>query len=267
MLRSPRASQLHSVATNHNSKPPSRFSSYEDMSSSGTVVRSQSEDPETPRSSRSRLGIQEKASNASLEDSAINLAEAKAALQAGLRKGNARERPVINRNEKETHEHRSRGVNSQEVQSENVDMQKGRKSRQLSDGQSSSRASISVASPAISSLVIPSLKEAAGDKFERPTVHAFIDSLMDLEHEIPGSCEVLIGRLLHRLGSSKESSLQGLQDTAASVFAKKPEPHSEQASNKKLANTPPLAAPTVSPLARFLLTRWQNQVSQDLNSV
>lgn len=56
-------------------QPPSRFSSYEDMSSSGTVVCSQSEESETPRSSRSRLGIQEKASNASLEDSAINLAE------------------------------------------------------------------------------------------------------------------------------------------------------------------------------------------------
>jgi hypothetical protein len=45
------------------------------MSISGTVVRNQSEEPETPRSSRSRLGIQEKPSNASLEDSAINLAE------------------------------------------------------------------------------------------------------------------------------------------------------------------------------------------------
>ncbi|CAL5086537.1 unnamed protein product [Urochloa decumbens] len=263
VLRSPRAS----AASNHSSKPPSRFSSYEDMSSSGTVVRSHSEDPETPRSSRSRLGIQEKASSSSLEDSALNLAEAKAALQAGLRKGNARERPVVNRYEKESHEHRSSGVNSQEVQSEGVDMQKGRKSRQLPDGQSASRTSSSVASPAVSSLIIPSLKEATGDKFERPTVHAFLDSLMDLEHEIPGSCEVLIGRLLHRLGSSKESSLQGLQEAAALVFSKKPEPPSEQASNKKLANTPPLAAPTVSPLARFLLTRWQNQVSQDLNSV
>ncbi|KAJ1291126.1 hypothetical protein BS78_02G294700 [Paspalum vaginatum] len=267
VLRSPRASQLYSAASNHSSKPPSRFSTFEDTSSSGTVVWNQSEDPETPRSSRSRLGIQEKASSTSLEDSAINLAEAKAALQAGLRKGNARERPVVNRNEKESHEHRSSGVNSQEVQSENADVQKGRKSRQLPDGQSASRASSSVASPTISSLIIPSLKEAAGDKFERPTVHAFLDSLMDLEHEIPGSCEVLIGRLLHRLGSSKESSLQGLQETAASVFAKKHEQPSEQASNKKLANTPPLAAPTVSPLARFLLTRWQNQVSQDLNSV
>jgi hypothetical protein len=38
-------------------------------------------------------------------------------------------------------------------------MQKGRKSRQLPDGQSASRASSSVASPTISSLIIPCLKE------------------------------------------------------------------------------------------------------------
>ncbi|GJN13122.1 hypothetical protein PR202_ga31458 [Eleusine coracana subsp. coracana] len=257
VLRSPTASQLQSTASNHSSKPPSRFSSYEDMSSSGTVVRSQSEEPDTPRSSRSRLGIQEKASSASLEDSAINLAEAKAALQAGFRKGNARERPVINRHEKESHEHRISVVNSQEVQ----------RSRHLPDGQSTSRASSFVASPVISSLIIPSLKEATGDKFEQPAVHAFLDSLMDLEHELPGSCEVLIGRMLHRLGSLKDSSLQGLQETAASAFSKKSDPPLEPVSSKKQANTPPLAAPTVSPLARFLLTRWQNQVSQDLNSV
>ena len=119
--------------------------------------------------------------------------QAKAALQAGLRKGNARERPVVNRHEKESHAHRSSGVNSQDVQryfqvysyirtsnlkietlcpivsvlwqnyvlhpSESLDMQKGRKSRQLPDGQSASRASSSVASPTISSLIIPSLKE------------------------------------------------------------------------------------------------------------
>jgi len=42
--------------------------------------------------------------------------QAKAALQAGLRKGNARERPVVSRHEKESHAHRSSGVNSQDVQ-------------------------------------------------------------------------------------------------------------------------------------------------------
>jgi serine/threonine-protein kinase 24/25/MST4 len=40
-----------------------------------------------------------------------------------------------------------------------------------------------------------------------------------------------------------------------SIFTKKPESPSEKAGDKKLANMPPLAAPTVSPLARFLLTR------------
>ncbi|KAG8080445.1 hypothetical protein GUJ93_ZPchr0007g4057 [Zizania palustris] len=200
VLRSPRASQMYSSATNHSSK-------------------------------------------------------AKAALQAALRKGNARERQVISKHEKESHEPRISGVNSHDAQSENAGMQKGRKPRQFRDGQSAPQASGSVASPALSSLIIPSLKEATGGKFEGPVVHAFLDSLMDLENELPGSCEMLIDKLLHRLGSSKESSLQTLQKTAISVFAKKSEPPSEPASNKKLANTPPLATPTVSPLARFLLTR------------
>uniref|UniRef100_A0A8R7PEP5 Protein kinase domain-containing protein n=1 Tax=Triticum urartu TaxID=4572 RepID=A0A8R7PEP5_TRIUA len=104
-------------------------------------------------------------------------------------------------------------------------------------------------------------------KVDRNTRHAVLSSLMDLEQEIPGSCEVLVGRILQRLGSSKDSSLQSLNETAISIFTKKPEPPLEAGSNKKQASTPPLAAPTVSPLARFLLTRWQNQVSQDLNSV
>ncbi|KAB8105540.1 hypothetical protein EE612_039469 [Oryza sativa] len=256
VLRSPRASQVYPAATNHSSKPPSRFSSYEDTSISGTVVRNQIEEPETPRSSRSRLGIQEKSPNASLEDSATNLAEAKAALQAAFKKGNARERHVINKHEKESHEPRISAVNSHDAPSENADMEKGRKPRQIHDGQSAPQASGSVSSPALSSLIIPSLKEATGDKFNGPVVHTFLDSLMHLEKELPGSCEVLIGRMLHRLGSSKESSLQSLQETATSVFAKKSEPPSEPPSNKKMANTPSLAAPTVSPLARFLLTRF-----------
>ena len=128
------------------------------------------------------------------------------------------------------------------------------------------------------------LLQTTGDKFEDPVVHAVLSSLMDLEHEIPGSCAVLVGRLLHRLGryelhshcvrflafvhvqsllclmihlfcSSEDSSLQSLNETAMSIFTKKPEPASESVGNKKLAGTPPLAAPTVSPLARFLITR------------
>jgi hypothetical protein len=45
----------------------------------------------------------------------VRYLQAKAALQAGFRKGNARERPVINRHEKESHEQRVSGVNSPEI--------------------------------------------------------------------------------------------------------------------------------------------------------
>ncbi|VAH29712.1 unnamed protein product [Triticum turgidum subsp. durum] len=236
------------------------------VSGSGTVVL------RSPRASQVYPAGPNHSSKMHIYNALEQYTQAKAALQAGFRKGNARERPATNKHEKESHEPRFSGVNSHEVRrkyvpcpSENVDSQKGRKSRQPSDGQSAPRAS--AASPALSSLIIPSLKEASGDKYEGPVVHAVLSSLMDLEQEIPGSCEVLVGRILQRLGSSKDSSLQSLNETAISIFTKKPEPPSEAGSNKKQASTPPLAAPTVSPLARFLLTRWQNQVSQDLNSV
>ncbi|EMS46330.1 Serine/threonine-protein kinase svkA [Triticum urartu] len=236
------------------------------VSGSGTVVL------RSPRASQVYPAGPNHSSKMHIYNALEQYTQAKAALQAGFRKGNARERPATNKHEKESHEPRFSGVNSHEVRrkyvpcpSENVDSQKGRKSRQPSDGQSAPRAS--AASPALSSLIIPSLKEASGDKYEGPVVHAVLSSLMDLEQEIPGSCEVLVGRILQRLGSSKDSSLQSLNETAISIFTKKPEPPLEAGSNKKQASTPPLAAPTVSPLARFLLTRWQNQVSQDLNSV
>lgn len=54
----------------------STFTSMEDASTSGTFVyRGQHDDLDPPRTPKSRLGIQEKTSSASLEDSAINLAE------------------------------------------------------------------------------------------------------------------------------------------------------------------------------------------------
>lgn len=54
----------------------STFASSEDASISGTFVyRGQHDDSDSPRTPKSRLGIQERTSSASLEDSAINLAE------------------------------------------------------------------------------------------------------------------------------------------------------------------------------------------------
>lgn len=52
------------------------FTSVEDASIGGTVVyRGQHDDSDSPRTPKSRLGIQERTSNASVEDSSINLAE------------------------------------------------------------------------------------------------------------------------------------------------------------------------------------------------
>lgn len=54
----------------------STYASFEDASLSGTfVLHNQHDDHESPRTPKSRLGIQEKASIASIEDSAMNLAE------------------------------------------------------------------------------------------------------------------------------------------------------------------------------------------------
>nr|CAD1819128.1 unnamed protein product [Ananas comosus var. bracteatus] len=276
VVRSPRESHIYAASNNQSTKPSSRFSSSEDLSTSGTVVlRSHHDESETPRASRSRLGIQEKTSSAPREDSATNLAEAKAALEkGGLRKGNARERLVPSRQSKEAQEpETAEGISSFESSrdpSDNIDAQKQRsKSRQLTDGHSVPRASSAAASPALSLLIIPSLKEACGDKSEGPGTRAVIESLMELEHQLPGSCEAFITKLLQRLGSSKESSLNGLYEVATSIFARKTEttPQETSNSNKKMANAHAVDPPSLSPLARFLLSRWQNQVSQDLNSV
>lgn len=114
-------------------QPLSKNSSSEDVSISGTVVlHGKNDESDTPRASKSRLGMLEKASSLSTEDSAANLEQvpyierthvyrhlmnyfvanpllhandwtlqAKAALQGGLRKGNARERPPVSKQSKD----------------------------------------------------------------------------------------------------------------------------------------------------------------------
>lgn len=54
----------------------STYASHEDASTSGTlVVRGQRDDPESPRTPKSRLGMPERSSTSSFEDSATNLSE------------------------------------------------------------------------------------------------------------------------------------------------------------------------------------------------
>lgn len=54
----------------------STYASFEDASTSGTiVVRGQRDDPESPRTPKSKLGMPERSSTSSFEDSATNLSE------------------------------------------------------------------------------------------------------------------------------------------------------------------------------------------------
>ncbi|XP_073108331.1 uncharacterized protein [Elaeis guineensis] len=264
-------SQMH-AAYGGETKPVGRYSSFEDMSTSGTVVlHDHRDESETPRISKSRFGIQEKGSSVSCEDSATNLAEAKAALQRGLRRGNAQGRPVPGKHNKDALEtkmaEQSSNFESSRDRSESIDVPKlHSKSRQLSDVQASTWASAAAASPAMSLLIIPSLKEATGGKSEGSTVHAVLESLMGMEYQMPGSCEALVSKLLQRLGRSKESYFRGLHDLAASIFTKK-QPIFDTGDGKKRPHARSLETPSLSPLSRFLFSRWQSQVSQDLNSV
>ncbi|KAG4960774.1 hypothetical protein JHK84_037860 [Glycine max] len=89
VIRSPKGSRS-SAFRDQSSLSSSSYASFEDASSSGTVVlRGQHDESDSPQTPRSRLGLNDRNSNASMEDSAANLAEAKAAI---LRKSNARER-------------------------------------------------------------------------------------------------------------------------------------------------------------------------------
>ncbi|XP_042425556.1 uncharacterized protein LOC122013364 [Zingiber officinale] len=96
------------------------------------------------------------------------------------------------------------------------------------------------------------------------TVAKVTESLMDLEHEIPGSCEALVVKILQQLESSKEPKVKQLHDLAVSMFAE----HSSHdfVDGKKRLNSSLAETPSLSPLAKFLLTRWRVQVSQELNS-
>ncbi|KAA8523931.1 hypothetical protein F0562_010354 [Nyssa sinensis] len=94
---------------------------------------------------------------------------------------------------------------------------------------------------------------------------------MDMECMKPGSCEVLISRLLQRLESSKESSLKDLQELADRIFTKgKTAPEQMENTNVEVQSSKKQQSKehsnaNLSSLARFLLSRWQGQVSRDLN--
>ncbi|KAG6689323.1 hypothetical protein I3842_11G169000 [Carya illinoinensis] len=271
VIRSPRGSQS-SLFRDQSMPFSGSYAAFEDTS--GTVViRGQHDDSDSPRTPKSRLGIQEKTYTASLEDSAINLAEAKAALQ-GLRRGNARERSTTGKINNDLQESRKDQMTSSSDSSRHsldyFDAQKGNsRSQHASDDEASLK--IASSSAPLSVLLIPSLKEAIAEDPEGSIVHSVTKSLINVERMKPGSCEVLVKRLLQQLASSKESSLKDLQELAACLFTKvKPTPevqnsNSETDNKKKQQNKELNSNANLSPLARFLLSRWQGQVSRDLS--
>ncbi|XP_022753284.1 germinal center kinase 1-like isoform X3 [Durio zibethinus] len=267
VIRSPRGSQSSSLFHDPSSLSSSAYASFEDASTSGTVVfRGQHDDTGSPRTPRSRLGFQERTSSASVEDSAANLAEAKSAIQAGLRKGNARDRSALSKINSAGHENRRRDQMSNSSDSSRFFP----RSRQPSDDEENAK--IALSSVPLSMLLIPSLKEVIADDSEGSVVHAVTNSLINMERTKPGSCEALVRRLLEQLASSKESSVKDMQELAARLFNKgKTTPKDAQNTNmetdgrKKQHHKELHSNSNLSPLARFLLSRWQSQTSGDLN--
>ncbi|KAB2095754.1 hypothetical protein ES319_A01G061100v1 [Gossypium barbadense] len=273
VVRSPRGSQSSALLNDPSSLYSSTYASTEDASTFGTVVvRGQHDESDSPRTPRSRLGIQERTSSASVEDSASNLAEAKAAIQAGLRKGNARDRSGLSKINSPGQENRRR-----DQVSNNSDSSSSRdyfdaqrffpRSRQPSDDEENSK--IISSSVSLSMLLIPSLKEVMPDDSEVSVVRAVTNSLIKMEGAKPGSCEALVRRLLERLASSKESSMKDMQELAVRLFNKgKTTSEDTQTPNMEIDSKRKQklnSNSNLSPLARFLLSRWQNQTSRDLN--
>ncbi|XP_024968672.1 germinal center kinase 1-like isoform X2 [Cynara cardunculus var. scolymus] len=280
VVRSPRA-QTSSHSSDQSTMLSSMFTSPEDASINGTVVyHGQHDNSDSPRTPKSRLGSQERTSIASPEDSAINLAEAKAAIQGGMRKGNVRDRSGLGKANKDAQESRraEKSTNTTDSSRDNHDYHDAIKSfskpRQASgDEEERLRVSATSASAPLSVLLMPSLKEAVSDDLDTSVVHTVINSLMDMEYTKPGSCEFLVTRLLHRLASSKEPSLKNLQDVAIRGFSKgkkASEPpvnaNPEADSKKKQQNKEAQSNANLSPLAKFLLSRWHGHTSRDANT-
>ncbi|XP_022753289.1 germinal center kinase 1-like isoform X7 [Durio zibethinus] len=201
---------------------------------------------------------------------------AKSAIQAGLRKGNARDRSALSKINSAGHENRRRDQMSNSSDSsrssrEFFDVQRFfPRSRQPSDDEENAK--IALSSVPLSMLLIPSLKEVIADDSEGSVVHAVTNSLINMERTKPGSCEALVRRLLEQLASSKESSVKDMQELAARLFNKgKTTPKDAQNTNmetdgrKKQHHKELHSNSNLSPLARFLLSRWQSQTSGDLN--
>eukprot|EP00249_Psilotum_nudum_P021528 c28144_g1_i1 orf=527-2680(-) len=243
---------------------------------SGTTTQSMHDDTPLPSGTlRSR-----QTPSVLQEDSATNLAEAKAALQAGSRRG----RPPPSKLRVEGHDSRVLEVTncSSESSRDLHDGNKTPKAQSKSAGRRGSEDGNAGSSPALALLFIPALKETAAEQSEGPALRAAADaadSLLELERLAPGACEVLVTKLLQRLGSTKEPAVKQLQDVAKhaltpmtiSQFGPTVESLTSEQSHKVVLNTSQSRNDFhensgLSPLAGFLLSRWQSRVTRDTST-
>ncbi|WZZ62132.1 hypothetical protein YC2023_062239 [Brassica napus] len=254
VIRTPKRSQSSSIFREQISASSSGYASLDDASASGTVVvRGQHDDYASPRTPKSRLGNQDRTSSAS-EDSIANLAEAKAALDAGFRRGNARERLGMRNNNKDGNVNRRREQMTEDSDySRNSGDKSGKqkalpKSQQASDEEEEDPIWDSLPA-SLSVLLIPSLKEALGDDSKGSIGRALSRSLVAMERENPGSCEACVAKLIELLGSSKEASVKELQDMAVRVFSKTAPADAEnkrKPANKEFSSNTNMDKPIIS---------------------
>ncbi|XP_019193665.1 PREDICTED: germinal center kinase 1 isoform X2 [Ipomoea nil] len=274
VFRTPRAVQS-SLVSERSNLSSSSFAAVEDASTSGTVVyRGRNDDTDSPRTPRSRLGIQERSSSTSLEDSETNLVEARASMQAAIKKVNVRERSMLgkaNRDGKENSRTDQSTVTTDpsRYSRDYFDAQKAfLRPHRTSDADDAARMPATHSSATLSTLLVPSLREAVAGDGEGSYAQTMASTFLEMERIKPGSCDIFVTRLLQRLASSRESSLKDLQELAGRILTKgKTESSSTETDSKKKQQSKELQSnANMSSLARFLLSRWQGQASRDLNS-
>ncbi|GLT50404.1 hypothetical protein SLA2020_238910 [Shorea laevis] len=93
-------------------------------------------------------------------------------------------------------------------------------------------------------------------------VRVVTNSLVNVEHKSLESREALICKLIERLASSKESSLKrNARDGNSNIKNMTAEAENRRRQQQKELHT----NSNISQLARFLLVKWQSQVSKNLN--
>ncbi|KAL8144112.1 hypothetical protein V2J09_017144 [Rumex salicifolius] len=273
-VRSPREYPSSSLLSDQSSQSSSRYFSTEDSISGTVVFRGQQDILDCPQTPKSRLGMAEKTSKASLEDSATNIAEAKAAMQKGSRKNNTPDRSALSKINKDVTDSRrgsevSNSLESPRHSHDYLDAMKAfPRSRQLSNDEEHARMSVLSSSASLSALFVPSLKEVVPDNSEG-SGRAVANALIDMERFKPGSTDYLLSRIFQHIGSSKEPSLKDLKDLAIHTFsrvtkASEQDLKAEADAKKKQQHNELHSNPNLSPLSRFLLSRWHSQPSSDL---